>query len=55
VTPEVVLEVLGLGVASAVFAGVLPALRVTGSSSQRTLQEAGGAWAVSASVASRAR
>ena len=42
VTPEVVLEALGLGVASAVFAGVLPALRATGSSPQRTLQEAGG-------------
>ena len=42
VTPEVVLEALGLGVASAVFAGVLLALRATGSSPQRTLQEAGG-------------
>ena len=42
VTPELVLEALALGVASAVFAGVLPALRATGSSPQRTLQEAGG-------------
>ena len=42
VTPEVVMEALALGVASAVFAGVLPALRATGSSPQRTLQEAGG-------------
>ena len=42
VTPEVVMEALGLAVASAVFAGVLPALRATGSSPQRTLQEAGG-------------
>ena len=32
VRPEVVLEALGLGVASTVFAGVLPALRATGSS-----------------------
>ena len=36
------MEALGLGVASAVLAGVLPALRATGSSPQRTLQEAGG-------------
>ena len=42
VTPEVVMEALALGVASAMFAGVLPALRATGSSPQRTLQEAGG-------------
>ena len=42
VTPEVVMEALGLAVASAVFAGVLPALRATGSSPQRTLQEARG-------------
>ena len=42
VTPEVVMKALGLGVASAVFAGVLPALRATGSSPQRTLQEARG-------------
>ena len=42
VTPEVVMKALALGVASAVFAGVLPALRATGSSPQRTLQEAGG-------------
>ena len=42
VTPEVVLKALALGVASAVFAGVLPALRATGSSPQRTLQAAAG-------------
>ena len=42
VTPEVVMEALGLGVASAVLAGVLPALRATGSSPQRTLQAAAG-------------
>ena len=42
VTPEVVMKALGLGVASAVFAGGVPALRATGSSPQRTLQEAGG-------------
>ena len=42
VTPEVVMKALALGVASAVFAGVLPALRVTGSSPQRTLQAAAG-------------
>ena len=42
VTPEVAMEALALGVASAVFAGVLPALRATGPSPQRTLQEAGG-------------
>ena len=41
-TPEVVLKALALGVASAVFAGVLPALRATGSSPQRTLQAAAG-------------
>jgi predicted permease len=42
VTPEVVMKALGLGVASAVFAGVLPALRATGSSPGRTLQAAAG-------------
>ncbi|MCY4029211.1 MAG: ABC transporter permease [Acidobacteria bacterium] len=41
-TPEVVMKALALGVASAVLAGVLPALRATGSSPQRTLQGGGG-------------
>jgi predicted permease len=40
-TPMFVLKALGLSVLSAVVAGVLPALRVTGSGLHRTLQSAG--------------
>lgn len=41
VTPKFVLKALGLSVLSGVVAGVLPALRATGSMLQRTLQSAG--------------
>ena len=55
ITPAFVLKALGLSVLCAVVAGVLPALRATGPTLQRTLQSAGRVAARSASAGSRAR